>query len=443
MATATATLKPKLLHWFALALLVLSVAINYADRGNLGVAAASIQRDLHLTASHLGLMQSAFFITYAFFQIAAGKAVDHWNVNWAYAGAFLLWSVATGVTGLANGFLAIFFLRLVLGVGESIAYPAYSKMICVTFPEQLRGTANGLIDAGSKIGPAIGVLLGVKMIGWFTWRGMFFVMGIASVAWLVPWCLIAHRLPGKRLKNVPVAAPSYRELLSKRVLWGTALGLFGGNYAWFFFLTWIPYYFEKERHYTHGRLAIMGSLPFWAVAASSTAFGLLADVLVRRGWSAGRVRQTFVCAGQLGCCGFMLGAVLAAGPLLSNTLLILASVCLGVWSSNHWAFTQFLSGPAAAGKWTGLQNCLGNFAGITGPYITGVALQFTGSFFAAFAIACGVLLFGVLGYWAIVGKPREVSWRTAAQNQLTYKEEQHNQSAHGLLSPRSNFTRGK
>ncbi len=404
-------LKPRSLHWVALGLLVLSVFINYADRGNLGVAATSIESELHVRPDQLGLLLGSFSLTYAFFQILAGNLIDRWNVNWVYAAAFFLWSSATGLTGLAPTFWAILGLRLLLGASESVAYPAYSKMIVISFPEQLRGTANALIDAGSKAGPALGVLLGVKMIGWFSWRGMFFVIGAASLLWLLPWCVIAHRLPGKR-KTVASGwtAPTYREIVSKRALWGTALGLFAGNYAWFLFLNWLPYYFETERHYTKDRLAILASLPFWAVALSSMLFGVLADALIRRGYQAGRLRQTFVCLGLLGCCGFMLPAVWVSHELLANLLLIAAFIFMGAFSSNHWAFTQLLAGPHAAGKWTGLQNCLGNFAGMAAPYISGVALQATHSFFAAFAIACAILLVGVLGYSIVVGKPAEVTW---------------------------------
>ena len=410
-------LKPKTLHWIALALLVASICINYADRGNLGVAATSIERELHVDQGHLGTLLGAFSITYALSQILAGKLIDHWNVNWVYACAFLLWSAATGLTGLANSFTAIFCLRLLLGLGESVAYPAYSKMIVITFPEKLRGTANGLIDAGSKVGPALGVLLGVKMVEWFSWRGMFLIIGGASFLWLIPWCSIAHKLPGKRLNrsmSPAMQVPSYKEILSKRELWGTAIGLFGGNYAWFFFLNWLPYYFEHDRHYTRDRLAVFGSLPFWALAVASMSFGLLADALIRRGRDAGRVRRTFVCLGMLGCCGLLLPAVMVPQPALGNLLLLLSVIAMGAWSSNHWAFTQLLSGPEAAGKWTGLQNCLGNFAGVLGPMISGFALQATHSFFAAFAIACGVLLIGVFGYAVLVGKPVEVTWSSHA-----------------------------
>jgi MFS transporter, ACS family, D-galactonate transporter len=406
--------KPRILHWTALALLVVSICINYADRGNLGVAARSIQKELHLSADQLGILLSAFSITYAVSQLLAGKVIDRWNVNWVYAAAFLLWSGATGLTGLAGSFGAIFALRLILGASESMAYPSYSKIICISFPEHLRGTTNALIDAGSKVGPALGVLLGVKMIEWFSWRGMFLVIGAGSLLWLLPWCLLVRKLPSRHLADPHNAeCPTFRAIVSRRALWGTTIGLFGGNYTWFFFLNWLPYYLETERHYTRDRLAIIGSLPFWAVAVSSMLFGMLADWLIRRGGDAGRIRQAFVCMGLLSCCGLMLPAVLVRNQLQANVFLVAAFVALGAWSSNHWALTQLLAGPQAAGKWTGIQNGMGNFAGILGPAISGYALAATHSFLAAFVISCGVSIVGVLGYWIIIGRPAEISWSRA------------------------------
>jgi len=404
--------KPGRLLWTALALLVISVCINYADRGNLGVAARSVQKELHLTPEQLGYLLASFSVTYALSQLVTAKLIERWNVNWVYGAAFLLWSAATALTGLAGSFGMIFGLRLLLGASESVAYPAYSKMICISFPERLRGTANALIDAGSKIGPALGVFLGVEMVTRFSWRFMFLMIGASSLLWLVPWCLVAPRLPASHQAHPldPKVVPSYKEILSRRELWGTAIGLFGGNYAWFFFLNWLPYYFETERHYSRDQLALFGSLPFWAVATSSMLFGLLADAFVRSGRDPGRVRQTFVCLGLLGCCSFMLPAVLVTERVLGNTLLILACILMGAWSSNHWALTQLLSGPRAAGKWTGVQNCFGNFAGVVGQIISGYALQKTSSFAAAFAIACAILVFAVLAYWFGVGRPAEISW---------------------------------
>lgn len=412
-----ATPKPKPLHWVALGLLVISVCINYADRGNLGVAAKSIESELHFSQNNLGLLLGSFFASYAFFQLVAGKAIDRWNVNWVYAVGFLLWSAATGLTGLVSSFSAILCLRLVLGAGEAVAYPSYSKILATVFPESLRGTANALIDVGCKLGPALGVLLGVKLLNRYTWRGMFIIIAIASFLWLIPWCFVAPRLAAKRLTKISAWSPSYRELVTKRPFWGTALGLFGGNYGWYFLLSWLPYYFETVRHYSRDRLAIFASLPFWAIAASSMFFGLLADAFIRRGREPGRVRQVIVSSGLLACCIFMLPAVVVQQNLAFNILILLASVSMGAFSSNHWALTQRLSGAEAAGKWTGFENCLGNFAGVAAGYLSGFVLGQTHSFFAPFAIACLFLVLGSVGFFVVIGTPSPVVWHSTATGQ--------------------------
>src|SRR6185437_2067661 len=162
--------------------------------------------------------------------------------------------------------------------------------------------------------------------------------------------------------------------------------------------------------YTRDRLALFGSLPFWTLAVSTLLFGCLADFLIRRGRDPGRVRQSFVCVGLLGCCCLMFPAIIVSEPVLANVLLLLASISMGAWSSNNWALTQLLSGPRAAGKWTGAQNGFGNLSGVLGQIVSGYALQITHSFVAAFAIACGILLIGIFGYWFMVGRPREIPW---------------------------------
>lgn len=403
--------RPHWLHWLALALLVISVGINYVDRGNLGVAAKSIEADLRFAPDKLGILLGAFFLTYSFCAILAGKVIDRWNVLWVYAAGFLLWSAATGLTGLVSSFSLLLTLRLILGVGESVAYPAYSKIIASTFPERLRGTANAAIDAGSKIGPALGVFLGVKLINWLSWRYMFVAIGGVSLLWLIPWCLLVPKLLDHHKKKISDWSPTYPELIRTRALWGTILGLFGGNYTWYLFLSWLPYYFEHERHYTRDRLAFFASLPFWAVAISSMFLGLLADALIRRGYRPGKVRQTFVACGLLGCCLCMVPAFLVAQERTSVLFFVLACFAMGGFSSNHWALTQFLSGSEAAGKWTGFQNCCGNFAGVIAPYVSGLILRETHSFVFSFVVACAVLLLGVLGYTFVVGDPNPVLWR--------------------------------
>jgi nitrate/nitrite transporter NarK len=96
--------------------------------------------------------------------------------------------------------------------------------------------------------------------------------------------------------------------------------------------------------------------------------------------------------------------------MLSNALFTLACLFFGLFSGNHWALTQTLAGPDAAGKWTGFENFVGNLSGVVAPYISGITLAHTHSFLWAFGIACLFLLSSVAGFTVVVGPADPVSW---------------------------------
>jgi MFS family permease len=400
------------MQWTVLILLVISVCINYIDRGNLSVASVDLKDTLHIGPQSLGFLLSAFFWTYAGFMVVAGMLVEKYNVIWVYAIGYFVWSGATALTGFVNSFTMLFILRLLLGMSESVAYPSYSKIIAAGFPERQRGVANGLIDAGSKLGPALGMVVGGMILAGYGWRILFISIGGVSLLWLIPWVAVAPKIRTEKLmKNLD--APSFREILSKRDAWVTFLCLFCGNYGWYFMLTWIPGYLLMERHYTKKQMALAGSLPFWAVAAGAIVGGFLADAWIARGGSTTRVRKTFVATGLTGSALLLLPAAVVQDQIMAMGLLVAASFVYGLYSSNLWAITQTLAGPAAAGKWTGLQNCVGNMAGVAAPILTGRVVQISGSFYWAFVVVCALLLLGAFSYVFLVGRIETHQWSTA------------------------------
>ncbi len=403
--------------WLLLSLLVVSIFINYIDRSNLSVAATDLSRELSLNSSDLGLLLGAFFWTYAALQMVAGWVVDRYNVYVAYGVAFFLWSAATALTGFAGSLAVLFALRLVLGVGESIAYPAYSKIIARDFPARRRGLANALIDAGSKAGPALGTLIGGLIVANFGWRSLFFVLGFGAMVWLIPWFAL---IPREKRSAAPHAAPAvhaagpgFLEIASKRDAWGTFLVLFCGNYAWYFFLTWLPPYLEMERHFSKTMMAIYGSIPFTGIALSSVFGGWLSDRLIHGGASPTLVRKGFAITGLL-MMTLVLPASMLPNQVASMALLTAGCLCYGLYSSNVWAITQTLAGPSAAGKWTGMQNCIGNISGVVAPWFTGFLVQQTGQFFLAFVAVAAALVLGACSYIFLVGKVAPIAWRASA-----------------------------
>src|SRR5579872_3358098 len=88
-------------------LLSVSVFINYIDRGNLATAAPLIKDEFHLSATQLGFLLTAFFVTYAPVQLGVGWLVDRYGPERILLTGFALWSAATAFTGLAQSFVAL------------------------------------------------------------------------------------------------------------------------------------------------------------------------------------------------------------------------------------------------------------------------------------------------------------------------------------------------
>lgn len=393
-----------------IALLTVSIFINYIDRSNLSVGAPLVQRDLHYNVREIGLLSSAFFWTYSLLQLAgiSGWISDHCSVGKVFAWAFLLWSIATAATGLVSSFAAFFTMRLLLGAGESLAYPCYSRMIAMGVPQTLRGRANALLDAGSKLGPGLGTFLGGLLLEHYGWRIFFIVLGAAGLVWLPFWLRWMPRTPPSRREDTEVY--SVKEMFRFRSAWGTFGGHFFGNYFWFFLLIWLPSYLVNDRGLSMTRMATLGSIAYFVIAGATLTAGWISDAFLKRGASVTRVRKTVVVTGLLG------STAILPVPFVHDlrpAIILLYAACIGfgTYTSNHWVITQTLAGPMMAGRWTSVQNGIGNFSGIVASWVTGEIVQHAGSFRIAFVTAAVVAVIAAVMWGAVVGPVQQVPWR--------------------------------
>jgi MFS family permease len=320
-----------------------------------------------------------------------------------------LWSAATASTGFIHAFAALFVLRLMVGVGEAVCFPAYSKIIALNYPEEHRGLANSVIAAGLSLGPGFGMLLGGTLMARFGWRPFFIVLGLGSLIWLPAWIKWMPRTKAAPLDANSAGAPSLLEFLGMRSAWGTCIGLFSGNYMNYFLLTWLPYYLVREQHFPMHTMARIGGAGYLISAGSSTVCGWLSDRWIMAGGSPTLVRKTFV-GGGLTVAGILLGLSSIAGSYGCVLLLWAGMAFWGASTSNVWAISQTLAGPQAAGRWVGFQNGFGNLAGVVVPVVTGFALSRTGNFHWAFAILTLVALSGTASWLLIVGPVEQVAW---------------------------------
>jgi ACS family D-galactonate transporter-like MFS transporter len=409
LPSTPSAVRPTAAQWRIIFLLVISVAINYIDRGSLSIAAPALRTELSLPPDRLGVLLSAFFWSYAGFMVVAGWLADRFSTGVVLGIGYLIWSLATLGTGFVASFQALLILRVVLGLGESVSYPVYSRIIAGQFPINQRGLPNAMIDAGAKVGPAIGNLVGGLLVAGYGWRVMFLILGTGGLLWLLPWCVWAPRGRGAAEPGAD-QGPSTWQICAKRDAWGTFIGNFCCNYPYYFLLTWLPSYLVSSRGLSMKMMAVLASLPFAASASASLFGGWASDRWITRGASPTRVRKTFVVGGMI-LATLMFPAALAPDLRISMVLLVATYVGLGLFSSNHWAITQTLAGPLAAGRWTGLQNGIANLAGVIAPVVTGLIVARTGSYTLAFSSASVLVLIGAFSYCFVVREVAPVKWQ--------------------------------
>jgi MFS transporter, ACS family, D-galactonate transporter len=357
----------------------------------------------------LGTLLSAFFWTYGCMQIPAGWLVDRFDVKWVFAAGFLLWSTATAATGLLHGFAALMIIRVILGIGESVAFPSYCNILGTHFTEKRRGSANAVVITGLALGPALGMALGGTLVGHFGWRPFFVFLGVGSLLWLLPWAGWMPRRPRFATDASAETKVKLVDLLRIRSVWGTAVGQFAINYCLYLLVTWLPSYLMRGRHFTMSGMAKAGGIIFLLDAASALACGKLSDRWIAAGSSPTVVRKGLLGVGMLGLAMSLAGAAVvpdwAIVPVMG-----MAGIFLGMAGGNCWAVTQTLAGPRLAGRWAGVQNFVGNFAGGVGPALTGYLLGRTGHFYWPLVIAATISAIGAVSWVFGVGPIEPVDW---------------------------------
>ena len=382
-------------------LLGAAVFLNYVDRGAIGIAAPLMKGELGLSEEAYGVAFSAFFWIYAPVQLFAGWLCDRFSVYKLMAGGILLWAVSTLLMGFAGGFASLLVLRIMLGVGESISFPGSSKIIARHVPPERRGMANAFVAAGIAIGPAIGTLAGGLILGLAGWRPIFFVFGVVTLIWLVPWQREVSAIEDPEITQPALGVP-VRAILGRWSLWSMSIVHALGNYCFYFLLAWLPLFLTKSRGFSIGEMTLLATLGYAVQGACALGYGHFSDWWTRSGRSEALCRRWMMVASQLLAAIAILGLAFAHSAVAIGFLLCLAGAASAALSLNLYAIAQMFAGPRASGTWVGVQNAIGNLSGIVGPIVTGIVVQRAG-YNSAFILTAAIAAIGAL--WWAVGVP--------------------------------------
>jgi len=394
-------------RWTIVVLLAAALCINYIDRGAVPTAAPLIQDDLHLSPEQLGLLMSAFWWLYTLLQFPVGWLVERFGAQRLLAGGLALWACATMLVGVVHSFVALLTLRLLLGIGESVGFPSMSKLLATVVPVKSLALANGIVAFGYLSGPAVGTLVGGLLMASHGWRSAFWVFGVLSLLWLLPWSRV--RLPAQPAASSADTDPPLRTLLRRPELWGTSLGLFSVNYAFYFTLTWLPYYVVREHGFSTAKMAGFTFLAYLVHAVSALVAGWLIDRVVARWGRANLTYKVVMGATHVGFVACMVCIALAPAPW-ALAAIFAYQVLDGANSPGVFGIPQILAGPRAAGRWVGIQNGLGNFAGVIAPALTGFLVGRSQHFTSAFLVAAAVSLLGVAGWVFMIRRIAPLEW---------------------------------
>jgi MFS family permease len=383
-------------------LLGAAVFLNYVDRGAIAVAAPLMKGELGLSATEFGTAVSAFFWIYAPVQLVVGWLCDRISVYRLMAWGVILWAASTLLMGFVGGFISLLVLRVILGVGESVVFPASGKIIARHVPAEGRGLANAWCAAGIALGPAIGTLAGGMILATLGWRAIFIAFGLATLLWLLPWQRVVAALSVKQDDANDPPVPVGR-LLDKWSLWAMGIGHACGNYGFYFLLAWLPLYLVQERGLSIRDMTLLATLGYATQAVAAFALGSMSDRWTRSGRSEAVVRRWMLALGQLLMAGCIIGISVSEDMGIVGILLCLAGVASASLSTNLYSVAQMFAGPRAAGTWIGIQNAVGNISGILGPIISGILID-RGGYGSAFYLAAGIAAFGA--FWWVVGIPR-------------------------------------
>lgn len=399
-AGASAAVPTRVRHkvvWLTLAM----IAIAYLDRVCISIAAPSIKSELGLSDTRMGLVFSAFTLSYALFEVPSGWFADRFGGRVALTRIVVWWSAMTAATGLVGGFATLFAVRLSFGIGEAGAFPASARVYARWLPARLRGRLFGVLIMAAALSGAMTQPLVVALVSRIGWRASFEVFGSLGFVWAAAWWLWfrddprEHRgvnaaelalIDGGGAETREHAPVPWRTLLRSRPLIALCAMYFGAIYGWYFYLTWLPTYLLRARGFDLTQVGWLAALPLLAIAAGVFLGGWICDRLVPSLGLRVAARTPALVGFPLAACAAV-GAALVPEPIHSALLLAAAAGMAALGIAPAWALCLEIGGPHA-GVVTGAMNMFGNLGGTLSPVVVGLCVDRLGSWNAPlFSIA--------------------------------------------------------
>ncbi len=302
--------------WYAVAIFSLALMINFLDRGIVTLLVPPIQHDLHLTDTQVSLLIGfAFVFFYLFLGLPIARLVDSRSRRTIIGVGLCIWSVMTGVCGLARTFWQLFSARVGVGVGEACNGPATFSMLADLFPPHKLPRAISALNFGFVAGTGFALVMGGTVLHFASglppialpgigilrpWQITFMLVGLPGLAVALLLATVpepARRglMHGTAARALPVREVARFMWQSRRTYVPMFLGLALNVILAFGDQAWIPTFLHRTYGLSMAQagwaagLAVIIPAPLGLMAGSA-----LSEWLTRKGYDDADLRVTVV-----------------------------------------------------------------------------------------------------------------------------------------------------
>jgi ACS family glucarate transporter-like MFS transporter len=388
--------------------------LTYMDRVCISVTAPAILRDLRLSNIQMGFVFSAFTAAYALFEIPTGWWADQIGSRRVLTRIVTWWSIFTGLTGVAWNFPSLLALRALFGAGEAGAWPTVARALSRWFPEQERGTAQGIFFMGAHLGGGLTPILVAAIAARIGWRGTFPLLSTFGFIWAVSWfrwyrdeprdhaSITAEELAwiegGRKPTQKAGRENIFRAALKTPGIWFLCLMYFTQTYGFNLYVTWMPAYLQHEKHLQGNVLAVLAGLPLLLSVPADLFGGILTDRLSQKfGLRLGRCLVGF---GSLAAAGLFLFAGALSQGAVSAVLIALAAASSNFLLGASWGTCADIAGNHAATV-SAAMNTSGQVGGVLSPIVFAFLTRTSASWAAPLLVTAALYLGGAVCWYFV------------------------------------------
>lgn len=379
-------------RWTICALLFTATTINYLDRQIIGLLKPALESQFGWTESDYGAIVMAFTASYALGMVVIGRFIDKVGTKLGYAVSVVVWSVAAMFHAAAKSTFGFGVARAALGVGEAGNFPAAIKTVAEWFPKKERALATGVFNSGANVGAVVAPIMVPWILGVYGWKEAFIITGAIGFIWLIFWW-IYYEIPEKqkRLKKAeyeyinsdneePVSEEAekpvkWMKLIKVRQTWAFIVGKFMTDPIWYFFLFWLPSYFNTTFNLDLSKPSLPLVIVYTATTIGSIGGGYLSSYFISKGLPVFKARKLTMLL-----IAFLVVPIMAArfttDIWIAVGLISLAAAAHQAWSANIFTTVSDMFPKKAVSSVVGIGGMAGSVGGALFPLFIGFVLDY-------------------------------------------------------------------